>query len=106
MTLIKMMGQTPDFFFKILFFDEKHRERQRQRGRGRSRLLVGSLMWDSIPGPWDHTLRADAQLLRHLGAPKPRFHSALGEDPEKVLFSLFHNRWQREIYINAEWLYD
>ena len=32
------------------------RERGRDTGRGRSRLPVGNLMWDSIPGPWDHNL--------------------------------------------------
>ena len=45
-----------------LFIHERHRERERERergrdiGRGRSRLPVGSLMQDSIPGPQDHTL--------------------------------------------------
>ena len=35
------------------------REREwgmRDTGRGRSKLHAGSLMWDSIPGPKDHTL--------------------------------------------------
>ena len=31
------------------------RERGRDIGRGRSRLLAGIPMWDSIPGPQDHT---------------------------------------------------
>ena len=31
-------------------------ERGRDIGRGRSRLPMGSLMQNSIPGPWDHTL--------------------------------------------------
>ena len=47
-------------------------ERDRDIGRGRSRLSVGILMWDSIPGPWDHDLsqrQIDAQLLSHPGAP-------------------------------------
>ena len=34
-----------------LFIHERHRERGRDIGRGRSRLPVGSLMQDSIPGP-------------------------------------------------------
>ena len=34
---------------------DTHRERQRDIGRGRSRLLKGSGMWDSIPGPQDHS---------------------------------------------------
>ena len=33
---------------------ERERERGRDIGRGRSRLPVGSLMWDWIPGPRDH----------------------------------------------------
>ena len=33
---------------------ERERERHRDIGRGRSRLHAGSLMWDSILGPWDH----------------------------------------------------
>ena len=39
------------FLKKILFIYEKHRERGRGIDRGRSRLLAGSLMRDSIPGP-------------------------------------------------------
>ena len=35
---------------------ERERERGRDTGRGRSRLHAGSLMWDSIPGLWDHAL--------------------------------------------------
>ena len=31
-------------------------ERGRDTGGGRSRLPVGGLMWDSIPGLQDHTL--------------------------------------------------
>lgn len=40
-------------FFERLysFINERHRERGRDIDRGRSRLLTGSLMWDSIPGP-------------------------------------------------------
>ena len=32
------------------------RDRSRDIGRERSRLHAGSLMQDSIPGPWDHAL--------------------------------------------------
>ena len=35
---------------------ERHRERGKDTGRGRSRPHAGSPMWDSIPGPQDHTL--------------------------------------------------
>ena len=36
----------------------------RDIGRGRSRLPVGSLMQDLIPGPWDHDL-SQRQTLNH-----------------------------------------
>ena len=50
----------------------KDPERGRDIGRGRSRLLTGSLMWDSIPGPGSHPEpKADAQPLSLPGAPKP-----------------------------------
>ena len=44
-------------FFKI-FIDLFMRDTQRGRdlGRWRSRIPEGSLLQDSIPGPWDHTL--------------------------------------------------
>ena len=55
------------FFFKILilFIHERHAERSRDIGRGRSKLPVGSLMQDSIPGPWDRNL-SQRQTLNHL----------------------------------------
>ena len=65
MFFVAFLGQDLDliffvslFFFKrfYLFIHERHRERGRDIGRGRSRLSSGSLMWDSIPGPWDHDL--------------------------------------------------
>ena len=45
---------------------DTHRETERGRdtGRGRSRLPVGSPMWDSVPGPWDHTLNR-RQMFNH-----------------------------------------
>ena len=53
-------------FFKrfYLFIHERHRERDRDTGRGRSRLLVGSQMWDLIPGPQGHNL-SQRQMLYH-----------------------------------------
>ena len=45
---------------KYLFIHERHRE----TGRGKSRLPAGSLLWDSIPGPWDHAL-SQKQMLSH-----------------------------------------
>ena len=35
---------------------EKERERGRDTGRGRIRFHAGSLTWDLIPEPQDHTL--------------------------------------------------
>ena len=46
----------------ILFIHERHRETD--IGRGGSRLLAGSPMRDSIPGPQDHTLSLK-QMLNH-----------------------------------------
>ena len=43
----------------------RHREREADTGRGRSRLPMGSPMWDSIPGPQDHTLSQRHQTLNH-----------------------------------------
>ena len=40
----------------------KDRERGRDTGRWRSRLPVGSPMWDSMPGPWDHALNPRQML--------------------------------------------
>ena len=62
-----------DFFFSTswtfflrfyLLINETHTERGRDIGRGRSRLPAGSLMWDSIPGPWDHD-PSQRQTLNH-----------------------------------------
>ena len=47
-----------------LFMRDTQRERSRDLGRGRSRVPVGSLMWDSIPGPRDHDL-SQKQTLNH-----------------------------------------
>ena len=53
------------FNFKIfLFIYERHTERGGDIGRGRSRLPSGSLMWDLIPGPWDHAL-SRRQIIKH-----------------------------------------
>ena len=63
-------------FFKIfflrfyLFIHERHTGRGRDIGRGRNRLLVGSLMWDSLQSPRSQPEpKADAQPLSHPGAP-------------------------------------
>ena len=40
------------------------RLRGRDTGRRRSRFPAGSLMWNSIPGPWDHNL-SQSQTLNH-----------------------------------------
>ena len=58
-------------FFKIfyLFIHERHTKRGRDTGRGRSRILVVSLLQDSVPGPWDQDL-SRRQTLSHPGAPR------------------------------------
>ena len=58
-------------FKKILFIYSW----ETQRSRGRSRLPAGTLMQDSIPGPWDHDLSSVAQPLSHPGAPWSGFVS-------------------------------
>ena len=40
-------------------------------GRGRSRLPMGSSMWDSIPGLWDHDL-SQRQTLNHWATQVPQ----------------------------------
>ena len=54
------------FYWFYLFIHERHRERQRSRdtGRGKIRLHVGNPIWDSMPGPQDHTL-SQRQTLNH-----------------------------------------
>ena len=55
------------FFFKdfiYLLMRDTERERGGDTGRGRSRLPVGSLMQNSIPGPRDHDL-SQKQTLNH-----------------------------------------
>ena len=52
------------FFFFLIFIHERHTERSRDIGRGRSRLPVGRLMWDSLPGSWDHD-QSQRQSLNH-----------------------------------------
>ena len=54
------------FFFKrfYLFMRDTERASGRDIGRGRSRHHVGSLMWDSIPGLWDHA-PSRRQMLNH-----------------------------------------
>ena len=55
------------FFFFIkdfIYLLMRDRERGRDIGSGRRRLPTGSLMWDSIPGLWDHDL-SQRQMLNH-----------------------------------------
>ena len=60
------------FFKKILFIHETHTMRGRDIGRGKNRLPLGSLMPDSIPGPWDHNL-SQRQMLNHWAAQASQF---------------------------------
>ena len=67
-------------FFKkdFIYLFMRDTERGRDTGRGRNRLLAGTLLWNSIPGAWDHALspgscpepKADAQPLSHPGIPR------------------------------------
>ena len=52
------------FLWFYLLIHERHTERSTNIGRGRSRLLTGSPMRDSIPGPWDGD-RSWEQTLNH-----------------------------------------
>ena len=62
-----------DFFFFLDFIyliHERQKESEADIGRGRSRLLKGSLMWDSIPRLRNHAeSKTDAQPLSHPGVP-------------------------------------
>ena len=53
-----------------LFIHERYRKKGRDIGRRRTRLPVGSLTWDSIPGPQDQ------EPLSHPGAPSCFFYLA------------------------------
>ena len=66
-------------FWKILFIHERHRERGRDTGRGRSRFPRGSLLWDSIPGPWDHDL-SQRQMFNHWATQAPKHLKLLKQD--------------------------
>ena len=49
----------------------RNREREAEMtGRGRNRLPVGSLMWDLVPGPWDHDW-SQRQTLNHWATQMP-----------------------------------
>ena len=65
-----MVGICP--FLKRLFylFMRDTRERHRDIGRERSQFLAASPMWDSIPGPRDHTL-SWRQTLNHWATRHP-----------------------------------
>ena len=57
----------PVNFFKkrlYLFIHERRTERGRDIVRGRTRLALGSLTQDSVPGPQDHDL-SQRQMLNH-----------------------------------------
>ena len=54
--------------FTYLFMRDTHREAD--TGKGRSRLRVGSLIRDSIPGPRDH-VPSQRQMLNHWATQAP-----------------------------------
>ena len=56
------------FFKDFIYLLMRETQREAETDKGRSRLLAGSLMWDSIPGPGSHhEPKADTQLLSHPG---------------------------------------
>ena len=57
-------------FYFIIYLLMRDTKRGRDIGRGRSRLPEGSLMWDSIPEPWDHHL-TQRQMLNHWATQMP-----------------------------------
>ena len=69
-------------------------EKGRDIDRGRSMLPAGSLMRDSIPGPWDHDL-SQRQMLNH-GATQVFPVCELTEEMVEV-WSLLVNRSIRDI---------
>jgi len=85
--------------------------RQRQRewqaeaeGEAGSPQSRGSLMWDSIPGPWDHDLsrRQTLSRLSHPGTPTEGFLKgsvlvALGESPGLMAVILVERKIHRGI---------
>ena len=54
----------------------RNTQREAEIARGRSRLPVGSLMWDLIPGPWEHDL-SQGQSLSHLATQVPPVENLL-----------------------------
>ena len=66
------MFLTSTFFFSFKIFFLFTRVTGRDIDRGKSRLPMGSLIWDSISGPWDLNLsqrQINVQPLSHPGAP-------------------------------------
>ena len=64
---ISMLEMSSSQFLKesfYLFIHERHRETGREIGRGGSRFPAGSLTWNLIPGPPDHSL-SQRQMLNH-----------------------------------------
>ena len=51
-------------FFSLFYLFMRDTQSVRDMDRGRSRLPVEILMWDSVPGPWDHDL-SRRQMLNH-----------------------------------------
>ena len=53
---------------------------------------MGSLMWDLIPGPWDHDLslrQIDTQPLSHPVVPRKHFLKSYPTDGQKHSFIFF-----------------
>ena len=57
------------YLFIYLFIHERHTEEAETQAEGEAGSSAGSLMWDSIPGPWDHDL-SRRQMLNHWATPR------------------------------------
>ena len=80
-------------YFIYLFMRDAERGKGKHTDRGRSRLHAGSLMWDSIPGLWDHILGWRQALNR--GTTQGPQKSDFNRDMDGSLFHLsFYICWQ------------
>ena len=51
------------YAFLLNIHTHTHTHRGRNTGKGRSKLPMGTLMWDSILGPWNHNLSPGVHSL-------------------------------------------
>ena len=74
------------------------RQRGRDTGRGRNRFPMGSPMWDSIPGSWNHA-------LSHPGAPNffsiPFCYLSIKFQPWPLVPSKTHPFFLKSFFFNT-----